>query len=759
MKRTIREAVFPLCVSALLSLSANANEYGIPAEIQQGNILHCFNWKPSEIKAELKSIAEAGYGAVQLSPLQRPDITSNSKWHDLYRPFDLAFKSSDFCSEQDLKDLCSEASKYGIKVIVDVVANHIDKTPGYHDEWWDVAGRVRWYGNIDYGSRYSITHSQLGDYGDINSEDSEVAARAKAYVVKLKELGVKGIRWDAAKHIALPSEGCSFWSAVTSVDGMYHYGEILDSPGPESDNLIKEYVKYMSVTDNRYSDGSGKNNGGIPFCYAGDWVVTQECPDNKMVYWGESHDTYSNNDGWSKYRDQSLIDRAYASVACRNGATALYLARPYAQDFNSIKAGKNGGDSYKSKQISEVNKFRNVMTGRADWFENSGEACSITRKDGGAVIVAKGEGYVSVKNGGGYCPPGKYKDRISGNEFTVTESSIIGRVDEYGIAVIYADDIEPLPDPDPNPTPDPDPVPDPDPNPDPQPTPDPDPDDGVYIYFNNIDEDGDIWGTTLYVWAWNGEVNCNEANDYPGDKMYPVAGLANIYRWDLPEGKPEPANLIISNQKKAKAGNADLKFLNHRTYFSTGEAKTIIYGNQEPIPVEIPSQLYVIGNLEGAQWNTSDDRGEMYLEQPGVFRTKSKLTFTPDSGQQDCYFSLSDNLGSDWDDLNSKANRFGPNTKDEPLSLNEAGVICKFANNVNASSCNSWKIPAGSYYIEADFNKGIVKLTDTTSTDFVSSGIAEEPVYFTLQGLKVDCPKSGIFIKVTGSKAAKVVLK
>lgn len=29
-------------------------------------------------------------------------------------------------SESDLQSLCSEAEKYGIKVIVDVVANHVD---------------------------------------------------------------------------------------------------------------------------------------------------------------------------------------------------------------------------------------------------------------------------------------------------------------------------------------------------------------------------------------------------------------------------------------------------------------------------------------------------------------------------------------------------------------------------------------------------------------------------------------------------------
>lgn len=429
-----------------------AADYGLPAAIQDGNILHCFNWTMADVKAELPNIAAAGFGSVQLSPLQRADVRQGSPWHDLYRPYDLAFKSSGMGSEQDLKSLCEEAASYGIKIIVDVVANHVDKTSGYHDTWWDSNGRVRWNGGINYGDRYSITHGQLGDYGDINSEDAEVCARGKAYVQKLHDLGVKGIRWDAAKHIGLPSEGCNFWSSVTSVAGMYHYGEILDAPGPNA-SIIKEYTNYMSVTDNKYSNGAARENGGIPFGYGGAHVVDYGCSDTKMVYWAESHDTYA-NDEWSQNVDQSVIDRAYASFACRNGATALYLSRPNAKGFNNIKVGK-GSTAFKSKAITEVNRFRNAMVGKADWCEAGGNTFCVTRKDGGAVIVMKGSGNVSVKNGGGYCPAGTYTDKVSGATFTVTASTISGNVGSSGIAVIYNGSVNPNPDPNPDPNPNP----------------------------------------------------------------------------------------------------------------------------------------------------------------------------------------------------------------------------------------------------------------------------------------------------------------
>ena len=475
-----------------------AADYGLPPSIQEGNILHCFDWTMAEVKAELPAIAEAGFGAVQLSPIQRPDAGPGSPWHDLYRPYDIAFKSSRMGSADDLKALCEEAATYGIKIIVDVVANHVDKTAGYHDTWWDSNGRVRWNGGINYGDRTSITHNQLGDYGDINSEDAEVIARAKAYVQQLHDLGVKGIRWDAAKHIALPSENCGFWTAVTSVEGMYHYGEILDSPGPDA-SIIKEYTTFMSVTDNKYSNGAARDNGGIPFGYGGDHTVNQGCPDTRMVYWAESHDTYANGE-WSQNVSQSVIDRAYASFACRNGATALYLARPNTTGFNNIKVGK-GSTAFTGKAVAEVNKFRNAMVGRPDWCEVGSNTFTVTRKGGGAVVVCKTSGSVSVKNGGEYCPAGTYTDRVSGNKFTVTSSTISGTVGSTGIAVLYSDGT---------------------PGPDPDPDPDPEPETVTIYYDNSVTSWANV---NIHYWS-------SPSTSWPGVAMTKVEG--NIWKYTFP---------------------------------------------------------------------------------------------------------------------------------------------------------------------------------------------------------------------------------
>lgn len=461
MNKTLFNAVVLL---ALFFLPGHAQtyDYGLPADIQKGNILHCFSWNVNDIKAELPRIAEAGFGAIQISPMQHGDFTTSTVWYDVYRPYDFAFfGNSAQGSEQNLRDLCSEAAKYGIKIVMDVVFNHVDgwpssKTSG-HDAWWNSNDRLRWLGGpSDWDDRYQVTHLQLGGangYPDVNSELTEVANRAVTYLQKLVNIGIKGIRFDAVKHVSLPSEDCNFWKTVCAVPGLYYYGEILGGPGGKNnDNLMKEYTNYMSVTDDSYGDNA-TSNSGVPSGHA-NWGARGISSD-KLVLWGESHDTYCNTGGSSKNISQSKVDKGYAIVACRANEAALYFSRPLAESRASddIKLGLKGSMAFTAKHIAEVNKFRNRMVGKSDYYSSSSNAASVTRgnsvadANGGAVIVAKnGYATVSVPNGNSYVKPGTYTDRVAGGTFTVTGSTITGNVGATGIAVIYGtylDDVNP----------------------------------------------------------------------------------------------------------------------------------------------------------------------------------------------------------------------------------------------------------------------------------------------------------------------------
>ena len=405
--------------------------------IQQGTILHCFDWKYTDIQASLQSIKDAGFTAVQTSPAQK-NYTGDTEWSTLYRPRNPSEIGPNTLGTKDqLQALCTAAHAVGIKVIVDVVANHADGV-NYVDNEWKSSEYYHGNGNVsNWNDRTQVINNDVSGLRDINTNNSTVQSRMKAFIQNLKAIGVDGIRWDAAKHIGLPSEGDSFWENVLDKT-MFNYGEILNNTGGNDATLIPEYLSYMSITDSPYGTnnvlGSAKNGQATPYG-GGNYSFTYKT--NKLVYWGESHDTYCNNDGASVGVSQEVVDRAYAVAASHNEIPALYLSRPTVAG-TSARAGVKGSTHFTSKSVAEVNLFHNAMDGKADYYTGNGSAASITRKDGGAIVVNfAGAGNVSIANGGGYATPGTYTDRVSGNTWTITSTTISGTTDATGIAVLY----------------------------------------------------------------------------------------------------------------------------------------------------------------------------------------------------------------------------------------------------------------------------------------------------------------------------------
>ena len=425
------------------SPTVSANKYKLKDNIQDGVILHCFDWTYNDIKAELPKIAKAGFTSIQTSPAQ-PNGTGT--WYWLYQPISFSIGTNGVGTKAELQSLCDEAEKYGIKIIVDVVANHLRGDHNNIDndlkpsEYWHTFG-----GGIDWKNRWQVTHGSIG-MPDIATENPYVQQKVCNYVQELKSVGVDGLRWDAAKHIGVPSEGDDFWKSVTQY-GLYNYGEILGGPDDRStgnEDIMKEYTDYISVTDSNYGKElrDSFNSGKAPTT-SGNWSE-KGISNDKLLYWGESHDTWSNNKDWgfSNEMSQNVIDRAYAVAASRNKVTALYFSRPSSTNKESIKMGEKGSTHFTSSEVAQINKFHNAMDGKADYYTVSDGCSVITRKDGGAVIVkGSGSGEVSVENGGGYAKPGTYTDAVSGNTFTITSSTISGTIGSSGIAVVY--DAEP----------------------------------------------------------------------------------------------------------------------------------------------------------------------------------------------------------------------------------------------------------------------------------------------------------------------------
>lgn len=438
-------------------------------KVGDGVMLHAFNWSYNTIKENLPAIAAAGYTTVQTSPVQQPKDYSTSgdvtgQWWKLYQPisFHIAEKSW-LGTKDDLKSLCDEADKYGIKIICDIVSNHIANADEDRPE--TVSNQVKKYEPEFYKKRRTYTRTYKGD-----ANDSSVQAVVQGHVSKCPDLvtndtavqgyiinllkecidcGVDGFRFDAAKHIETEDDGAyasDYWKNITTSassyytqktgDDLYIYGEILNNCG--ADRSYSSYTKYINVTDNRTGDAVLYNVTKGKASTATNAKYKSGVAASNAVLWAESHDTYEGNSGSSGFSNTAGISdenvvKAWAIVASRKDSTALFFARPGTALMGNISTDS----TYKSTAVSEINKFHNLFVGQSEKLGSSGDIAYVARGTSGIVLSNCNGTNASVSISGTGLADGKYTDTVSGAEFTVANGVLTGSIGNTGVAVVY----------------------------------------------------------------------------------------------------------------------------------------------------------------------------------------------------------------------------------------------------------------------------------------------------------------------------------
>lgn len=438
-------------------------------KVGDGVMLHAFNWSYNTIKENLPAIAAAGYTTVQTSPVQQPKDYSTSgdvtgQWWKLYQPisFHIA-KESWLGTKDDLKSLCDEADKYGIKIICDIVSNHIANADETRPD--SVSNQVKKYEPEFYKKRRTYTRTYKGD-----ANDSSVQAVVQGHVSKCPDLvtndtavqtyiinllkecidcGVDGFRFDAAKHIETEDDGeyaSDYWKNITTSassyytqktgDDLYIYGEILNNCG--ADRSYSSYTKYINVTDNRTGDAVLYNVTKGKASTATNAKYKSGVAASNAVLWAESHDTYEGNSGSSGFSntadvsDENVV-KAWAIVASRKDSTALFFARP----GTALMGGVSTDTTYKSTAVSEINKFHNLFVGQSEKLGSSGDIAYVARGTSGIVLSNCKGTNASVSISGTGLADGKYTDTVSGAEFTVANGVLTGSIGKTGVAVVY----------------------------------------------------------------------------------------------------------------------------------------------------------------------------------------------------------------------------------------------------------------------------------------------------------------------------------
>ena len=507
--------------SAASASAALVKDYGLAKTSQEGATLHCWNWSYNNIRKYMKDIAAAGYTSIQTSPVQQPkdyywegvaygnvgipDGTGgyDSNWWKAYQPVTFSICNNGYTwygTKAEFKAMCDEAEKYGVRVIVDIVANHMGNIQGYKiaspgmtqkekeeavmsdisrqvGEFWKkdmLTDPSYWHMSTSWthssDGRFDVTQGNMG-MPDLNTGDKKVQQMVLGLLKECIDCGADGFRFDAAKHIETPADSkafaSNFWDVVldgarayykqvNGYDGVYFYGEVLNRI--DDVNAENYYLSKMSITDNSKSDNLRNSvmHGQVEALADGSFNGYIHGKGNRAVIWPESHDTYMG--GGSSYdANDRVIKQTWAIMASRKDPMPLFFARPYyskdilvgdvsksRQSSTAIlekideqtQLGDVGTLTWADPAVVAANRFRNYFVGQSERLGSSGHTAYNVRGKTGIVIV-RGEGPGAVSLSVGM-QDGTYYDQITGEKFTVKGGTIKGSVrNADGIAVVY----------------------------------------------------------------------------------------------------------------------------------------------------------------------------------------------------------------------------------------------------------------------------------------------------------------------------------
>lgn len=449
----------PLSENNILSIKEYINSrketYNLADKCEEGVILHAWNWYYKDVVNNLKDIAKAGFTTIQVSPVQPnkgENISKTHDWWQFYQPTDFAVGNV-LGTANDFKEMCSKAKEYGIKIIVDVVTNHLanntgrgnhakwdrcDKIPSYlknNDSFW-LEESFGAFNNNDY-DRISMTQGAIGMPG-LNTKNLELQDLIINFLNELQDLGADGFRFDAAKHIELPTDPISsdFWPRITNgikskSSDSFVYGEILNECGTD----IKNYSKYIKVTDNVYGwnviDSVLSCNAALAQNY-----TRYDMPKN-LITWVESHDTYAGDYGRKSNNLSDLdVKLAWCIVASRADTIPLYYVRP-SEGLNG-NLGGSGNPTWKDPIVSAINKFHNHFALENEYIRilNNNSIFEIERGNSGVAIINLSNNH-SFINTNTNLKDGTYKDAITGKKVSIINGTLSTEISGKSVLVLY----------------------------------------------------------------------------------------------------------------------------------------------------------------------------------------------------------------------------------------------------------------------------------------------------------------------------------
>jgi len=408
-----------------------------------------WHWPDVAIECE-KVLGPAGYTAVQISPPN--EHIQGPAWWTRYQPVSYKIESRNGTRAQ-FTDMVARCNAAGVDIYVDAVINHMAGFPkgvgvagsqyseynypavpydadDFHHCGRNDDGRI-----VDYQDLWEIQTCQLGTLDDIDTGKPEVQAKIAAYLNDLLNLGVKGFRLDAVKHI----DHDELHAILQQVDGdPFIYQEVIDRGGEPISAM--NYVRDGKVTEFKYAGmivdafEHGNLAALTDFSSSQGWL-----PGEHAIVFVDNHDIqrgHAFGDEVVNYKDDPHYELAVAFMLAHPYGYPLVMSS-YAfetdqdgpPDVSPHDAGGCGDqwicEHRRDATIAMVG-FRRATAGTeiVHWNIVNDSVVSFGRGDSGHILINIGEQAADVMVNT-ELPPGDYSDIVGARPISVNEDGVI----------------------------------------------------------------------------------------------------------------------------------------------------------------------------------------------------------------------------------------------------------------------------------------------------------------------------------------------
>ncbi|SON52367.1 Alpha-amylase (fragment) [Vibrio tapetis subsp. tapetis] len=296
---------------------------------------------------------------------------------------------------------------------------------------------VEAFGITDWKDKWEVQNGRIsaGDHdpGLPTLRDSEhVVLQQKSYLKALKELGVRGFRIDAAKHMTLEHLAKVWVPEITQ--GMHIFGEIITDGGATKEEYELFLQPYLEQTRLAAYDfplfstifNAFSKTGSLEYL-VDPFSLGQALSNPRAITFTTTHDIPNNDVFVEHVMDEDMEWLALAYVIGRDGGVPLIYADLDTSGITNKAGEPRWQDMWCHPKMAHLLQFHNAVHGEPMTIvESSKDHLVIGRGSKGTVIINKGKKKSSFT-----------LNRPSGTEL-VTSVSIIEDANKIDVVVASA---------------------------------------------------------------------------------------------------------------------------------------------------------------------------------------------------------------------------------------------------------------------------------------------------------------------------------